>query len=182
MSGFFFVVSALYSAHAQQHKPARALTFAYVTNVDDNTVSVINTANSKVVATISVGGFPDAVATTPDGTNAYVTNAFDNNVSVIDTATNKVVATIPVGSSPNCVAITPNGTHRYGDDDRRHPPLAYVTNGADNTVSVIDTASNTVVATIPGFPILYFLSGWLSHRMRTTHTSETIDVITLSPM
>jgi YVTN family beta-propeller protein len=149
MSGFFFVVSALYSADAQQHKPARALTFAYVTNVDDNTVSVINTANNKVVATISVGGFPDAVATTPDGTHAYVTNAFDSNVSVIDTASNTVVATISVGSSPNGVAITPNGTQRYEDDDRRHPPLAYVTNGADNTVSVIDTASNKVVATIP---------------------------------
>src|SRR5438309_77550 len=28
-------------------------------------------------------------------------------------------------------------------------PRAYVTNGGDNTVSVIDTATNTVVATIP---------------------------------
>src|SRR5262249_49797404 len=34
-------------------------------------------------------------------------------------------------------------------------PLAYVTNGADNTVSVLDTTTNTVVATVPvgTFPI-----------------------------
>jgi YVTN family beta-propeller protein len=64
-----------------------------------------------------------------------VTNAFDSTVSVIDTASNTVVATIPVGSAPNGVAITPVGT-RANDDDRRHQPLAYVTNGADNTISV----------------------------------------------
>ena len=117
-----------------------------------NTVSVIDTARNKVVATIPVGGFPDGVATTPDGTHAYVTNGFDNTVSVINTARNKVVATIQVGAAPSAVAITRNGSHPYDDDDRHHQPLAYVTNLADNSVSVIDTASNTVVAVIPGFP------------------------------
>jgi YVTN family beta-propeller protein len=148
MTRFFLVASALYGAHAEQNNLAKATTFGYVTNVDDNTVSVIDTVSNAVVATIPVGGFPDGVATTPDGTHAYVTNAFDSTVSVIDTASNTVVATIPVGSAPNGVAITPVGT-RANDDDRRHQPLAYVTNGADNTVSVIDTASNTVVGTIP---------------------------------
>jgi YVTN family beta-propeller protein len=38
-----------------------------------------------------------------------------------------------VGANPTGIAITPNGAR------------AYVTNFADNTVSVIDTASNTVV-------------------------------------
>jgi YVTN family beta-propeller protein len=149
MTGFFLVASALYGAQAQQHNLAKATTFGYVTNVDDNTVSVIDTASNTVVATIPVGGFPDGVAITPDGTHAYVTNAFDSNVSVIDTASNTVVTTIPVGSAPNGVAITPDGARPNESDDRHHRPLAYVTNGADNTVSVIDTASNTVVATIP---------------------------------
>jgi YVTN family beta-propeller protein len=100
------------------------------------------------VATIPVGGFPDGVATTPDGTRAYVTNSFDSNVSVIDTASNTVMATIPVGLAPSTIAITP-GTDSFEQDGRRHQPLAYVPNGADNTVSVIDTTSNTIVATIP---------------------------------
>jgi YVTN family beta-propeller protein len=71
------------------------------------------------------------------------------NVSVIDTASNKVVATIPVGLGPIGVAITPDCSHSSECGDSPHPPLAYVTIYADNTVSVIDTASNTVVATIP---------------------------------
>jgi len=80
---------------------------------------------------------------------AYVTNVYSSNVSVIATATNTVVATIPLESLPQCspsffpgcvpfgVAITPDGA------------FAYVTNAADGTVSVIATATNTVVATIP---------------------------------
>src|SRR5437016_3367201 len=48
-----------------------------------------------------------------------------------------VVATIPVGTSPAGVAVNP-ATNR-----------AYVTNYISNNVSVIDTTTNTVVATIP---------------------------------
>jgi YVTN family beta-propeller protein len=191
MTGFFFVASALCGAHAEQHNPDWPVTFGFVANAFDNTVSVIDTASNKVVATIPVGRFPDGVATTPDGTHAYVTNKFDATVSVIDTTSNKVVVTIPVGANPSGVATTPDGTHAYVTnsdfrsvsvidtasntvvdtilvgvfptgvattpdgshpperDDRRHQPLAYVTNQVDNTVSVIETAGNTVVATIP---------------------------------
>ena len=39
MTRFFFVASALYGAHAEQNNLAKATTFGYVTNVDDNTVS-----------------------------------------------------------------------------------------------------------------------------------------------
>jgi YVTN family beta-propeller protein len=57
---------------------------------------------------------------------------------VIDTASNKVVGTpILVGDSPSLVAVAPDG--KYG----------YVTNLTSNNVSVIDTASNTVAATVP---------------------------------
>jgi YVTN family beta-propeller protein len=149
MTGFVFVASTLCGANAEQHNFANAATFGYVVNAQDNTVSVIDAASNKVVATIPVGGFPQAVATTPDGAHAYVANSFDNTVSVIETASNTVVETIPVGSAPSGVAVTPDETRSYEDDDGSHQPLAYVTNGGDNTVSVIDTASNTVVATIP---------------------------------
>jgi YVTN family beta-propeller protein len=121
---------------------------------------VIDTASNNVVATIPVGQSPTAVAITPDGTHAYVTNLTDGTVSVIDTASN-MVATIPVGAGPIGVAITPDGTHPSEHDDRHHQPLAYVTNLRDSTVSVIDTASNNVVATIPVGPTL---TEWPSRR------------------
>jgi YVTN family beta-propeller protein len=55
----------------------------------------------------------------------------------IDTADNTVAATVPVGRFPAGVAVTPDGKH------------AYVTNLNSNNVSLIDTTSNIVVATIP---------------------------------
>ncbi len=76
---------------------------------------------------------------------AYVANFYSDSVSVIDTSTNTVVATVAVpsinsentqGSRPVAVAITPDGTR------------AYVTANYDDTVSVIDTGTNTVVATV----------------------------------
>jgi YVTN family beta-propeller protein len=114
----------------------------YVTNSGGpGSVSVIETASNMVVATIAFPvGLPSAVAITPDGKHAYVANFTSNTVSVIDTATNMVVGTpIPVGMTPFGVAVTPDGTQ------------AYVTNlgllGV-STVSVIATASNSVVATV----------------------------------
>ena len=116
---------------------AVAAPFAYVTNLENGTVSVIDAATQTVVATIPVGNGPIGVAVTPDGTHAYVVNLEDGTVSVVATATNSVVATITVGIEPTGVAITPDGTH------------VYVTNVAEDTVSVIATASNTVAATVP---------------------------------
>jgi YVTN family beta-propeller protein len=87
--------------------PTQAQTRAYVTNLNSNSVSVIDTASNTVVATVGVGSVPYWVAITPDGTRAYVTNFGSNFVSVIDTASNTVVATVGVGSEPFGVAITP---------------------------------------------------------------------------
>src|SRR6266403_849943 len=113
--------------------PARAQTFAYVTNVFASTVSMIDTASNTVVATVAVGSGPFAVAITPDGTRAYVTGG---PVSVIDTASNTVVATV---GDPNAygVAITPDGTR------------AYVTDFLSAAVTVIETANNTIIAEVP---------------------------------
>src|SRR6266480_3375071 len=109
---------------------------AYITNRDDSTVSVIDTASNTVTATVTVGGSPNGVAVTPDGAHVYVANISDGTVSVIATATNTVSATVTVGVAPISVAVTPDGAH------------VYVANFNDNTVSVIDTAINTVTATV----------------------------------
>jgi YVTN family beta-propeller protein/VCBS repeat-containing protein len=110
-------------------------TRAYVTNFNDNTVSVIDTATNGVIATVAVVNVPAGVAVSPDGT-AYVTSIGNDNVSVIDPVTNAVVTTIGVGDGPVSVAVSPDGA------------TAYVTNASGDSVSVIDTATNAVVATI----------------------------------
>src|SRR5215831_2413388 len=109
---------------------------AYITNVLDNTVSVIDTKTDEVTTTIPVGVTPVGAAVSPDGSRVYVTNQFSNTVSVIATAINAVTATIPVGSVPTGVAVSSDGSQ------------GYIANQSSGTVSIIDAATNTVTATI----------------------------------
>ena len=110
---------------------------AYVTNIDDDTVSVIDEATKTVTTTITVGGGPLTVAADPTARLVYVTNGGNGTVSVISEATATVTATIAVGHGPDGVAMDP----------KSH--MAYVANGGDGTVSVINEATGTVTATIP---------------------------------
>jgi YVTN family beta-propeller protein len=71
----------------------------------------------------------------------YVTNYGNGTVSVVNAPTSAIAGSpINVGPNPSFVAITPDGRH------------AYITNtnaaASPGSVSVIDTATNTVVATI----------------------------------
>jgi YVTN family beta-propeller protein len=115
---------------------AGASPFAYITNLESNNVSVIDTATDTVKATVNVGTEPFRVAVSSDGTRVYVTNCMGNSVSVIDATKNKVIGTVRVGSYPIGVAVNPDGTK------------VYVVNAASNTISVIDTATNNVTATV----------------------------------
>jgi len=108
----------------------------YVTNRDDKTVSVIDTANNATIATIPVDNNPLGIAIDPSGTPAYVVNKGSNSVSVIDTAANVVTGTIAVGNDPSQVAIAPGGR------------WVYVGNAGNASVSVIDSAAKAVVATV----------------------------------
>ena len=125
------VSSTVLVATAQSSSPA---TYAYITNGESNTVSVIDTATNTVTATVPVGSEPEGIAVSPDGTGVYVANLKSNTVSVIDTATNTVTATVSVGNNPHGVAV--KGTK------------VYVTNYGDTTVSVIDTTTNSVTTTV----------------------------------
>jgi len=137
------------------------------------TPSVIATATNTVIATIPLGGESNGVAVTPDGRKVYVANSGSNNVFVIDTATNAVIGSpIPVGLFPFGVAVTPDGDRHAGKDEKeaqhgeaerdRHRRAGeheggkvYVANRDNDNVSVIATATNTVIATIPvgSFPL-----------------------------
>ena len=118
--------------------------YAYVANIRDESVSVINTTSNKVTEKIRVGRHPSDVDFSPNGAHAYVAcdryysnyDMHNGSVYVINTATNKVSEKIPIGYNANGVAVSPNG--RY----------VYVANSGDGSVLVIDTATNTVTATI----------------------------------
>jgi amicyanin len=93
---------------------------AYIGNFADNTVSVIDTGTSKVVATIPVATGPHGMAITQDGRTVFVAGDGSSSLSVIDTASDKVTKTVEVGQSPNGISLTPDGklllVTVYGDD------------------------------------------------------------------
>jgi YVTN family beta-propeller protein len=108
----------------------------FVTNAGDNTVSVVDLAEGKVIATIGTGRYPHGLRMSPDGREIYVANVQDGTVSVIDADGLTELARISVGTTPVQVGFTPDGTR------------VYVSLRDENTVAVIDTASRNLIGTI----------------------------------
>ncbi len=110
----------------------------YVGNGVSNSISVIDASNT-VDATIPVGGYPYGVFVSNDKSKVYVTLAGLGLIRVIDVSLYYyyVSATINVGTETDGITGGLDGS------------IIYVTNPSSNSVSVINTSSNTVVATIP---------------------------------
>jgi YVTN family beta-propeller protein len=108
----------------------------------DGQLAVVNTDDDSIVTYVPVGADPWGVATF--GNRVYVTNNVwwangdPATVLVIDKGTNMILDTIYVGKNPNCINVDPSSAK------------AYVTNGnsLSRSVSVINTGTNSVVATI----------------------------------
>lgn len=81
------------------HNPNEVVVFkgkAYVSNQNDNTVSVINLTSNTVITTIPVGQQPFGLTAFTLGATdyLYVTNLFSNSISVVDLTSNTVVSTL----------------------------------------------------------------------------------------
>ncbi len=83
-----------------------------MTNLNSNTVSVVDTATNSVLGAIDVGSEPNGVAVSPNGSTVYVADYGSGSVSAINTES-PLVATINVGRFPISVAVIPNGTSVY---------------------------------------------------------------------
>ena len=97
---------------------------AYITNQGDNTVSVIDINQAKVISTIKVGKAPVGVAVSRKLKRAFISNVESSNISVIDTNSNKVIATIALQGAPVGLAMAPNNktlyvADWYSDQDRK---------------------------------------------------------------
>jgi gliding motility-associated-like protein len=110
--------------------------FAYVTNFNNGTLTIVNTATNSFVTNINVNTTPEGITVIPNGTKAYITNEGINTVSVFNAANNSLQTTIPVGTTPWGICTSPDGS------------LVYVANSGANTLSVISTVTNMVVKTI----------------------------------
>ncbi len=120
--------------------------YLYITDNFFGRVLVVDTTRlndpaQAVVGDAPAGQTPVLLAIAPDGKRLYVTNS-GGNLSVLDLTSDpthpQLVATVPVGRSPHGVAVSPDG--RY----------VMVANIESGNLSVVDTSTDTVVATIKG--------------------------------
>jgi len=137
-------------AFAQNHAAKTSAPLLLVANQHDQSLSLIDPAAGKQIATVPVEGVTGhEVAASPDGKTAYVPIYGDSGVgrpgtdgsklSVIDLASRKVVHTIDFGHGvrPHCAIYD------------RNSGMLYVTTELDKTVSIIDPKTLEIVGTIP---------------------------------
>ena len=151
----------------------------YVANRAAGVLTVVDTASNSVRGTIPVDdGPPQYVAFSPDGARAYVSvfseqntarNKAVNRVVVVDTVRGGVVGSIPVGSRPYALAVTPDAA---GSE-------VWVPNHDAASVSIIDTATNTVTRTLPVAPNPHWVTFSPDGRFAYTanHESNRITVL-----
>ena len=105
-------------------------------------IDVASAPVGKVTGSVEVGLRPALIARSPDANTLYISSGASHSVTVVslapDPAHPTVRATIPVSGYPHGLAVTPDGKY------------VVVANTTGKTLSVIETSSNTVVATIQG--------------------------------
>lgn len=109
----------------------------YATGLATGMLSVIDTAQGKILTTIFTGRRCHSVALTNDERHIWVVNIGENNVSIVDTKSHRILGTIPVGREP--------GHIRFNKDGQ----FAYVTLQEEGAVEVIEVATHRSVTKIP---------------------------------
>ena len=104
----------------------------YVVNTGNasqsGSVSVIDTAANRVVATIPVHKLPYFISVEPSGQRAFVANSGSNTVSVLDLDRRREIAVAGTGEQPGLARIAPDARSLV------------VTNRGSNSISIYDVA------------------------------------------
>jgi YVTN family beta-propeller protein len=117
----------------------------YVALMQEAALGIIDlTQNPPTVSKVPVGSrtnslpfpYPFWVTLSKDASRAYVSNWGDMSVSVVDPVSKTENSRISVGKNPEGMALSPDGS------------FLYVVNSDHDTISVIDTSTDTVVKTI----------------------------------
>ncbi len=116
----------------------------YLTHGDH--VAVVDTQAGKQVADITGLHGTHGVVFSTDGVHGYITDGGANQVAEFNRKTNTIEKTIPAGTGPDGEVFDP------------YTKTVWAFNGRSHDATVIDTTTNTVVATIalpgkPEFPV-----------------------------
>ncbi len=108
----------------------------FITNSNENTISLIDPAQRKVIGEIKTGDGPNRVTITPDGKTLVYSLSRANAAAFADVATRKELRQIPLGSRPLSLVMSRDGRWAFsGIQDK-------------DLVRVIDVAQRQIVKTI----------------------------------
>jgi YVTN family beta-propeller protein len=110
----------------------------WAANAGDGTVSIIETATSKVIRTVDVRTkHSNRLKFTPDGKLALISDPGTGELVIVDTAARSISKMLDVGKGPGGILIVPDGSR------------AYVALAGDNAVALIDLHKLEVSGKIP---------------------------------
>lgn len=85
----------------------------WVANANDSTISVVDVAAKKVVATLPSTQRANRLKITQDGKYAFVSDMGGTDVLIVDVAARKEFKRITLGGNPEGVLLSPDGKHVY---------------------------------------------------------------------
>ncbi len=155
MIGTLVLLAAVAAAGVQ----AKEKEYLYVENTKGGDITIISIPEHKVVGSISadkVGGHPDDVIASRDGSTIYVNRVDNEDVLVIDTSTSRVLFSVPVTGIPHHMTLSKDEKHLYV------PIFNYP------RLDVIDLEKRQVIKSIP--------VGWGAHGTRLSRKGDKLFV------
>ena len=110
---------------------------AYITNEKDNTVSVVNVEEMKVINTVKVGQRPRGIILSHDSKLVLICASDDDRVEVRDAKTMKLKYHLPSGPDPELIVLSPDDNYLY------------IANEDDAMVTVVDMRDKMIIDDIP---------------------------------
>jgi len=155
--------------------------WAVVCCFNANSVKVIDLTTNTIAADVYAGTGAGVLSLSPDGTRAYVGNIVANTVSVIALAgaNSYKIVDIPCGvigvvwaayGVSSDVEVSPTGAH------------VLVAASFDDNIKVIDTTTNTIVATLPtgDFPLQIAFEATGEYATVTNYLANTYTVMRIA--
>lgn len=100
-------------------------------------VEVVDSHTGKLIGAIAGLKSTHGVALNPDGRLGYISDGAGNSIVIFDRSNLSTKATIPAGTNPDGIVFEPT------------TKTVWAFNGRSKNVSVLDTSSNGIIATVP---------------------------------
>ena len=108
----------------------------YVVTKENNALYIIDLQTNQVSRQLPLGAEAYTCLLTPDGNTLYISLWGSDKVLKLDTRKGAITDSVTTGRNPNDLCVTRDGNYLF------------VANSIDNTVSVIETATNKVIETL----------------------------------